>query len=609
MIGVLPATFVFPTSYTEVWFPFDPDTASMGSGTMWVYARISRDRPVAATTAALGQALQSAGVFPSRAHVSLEPMSQSRMDPYSAGLVRATSVAVALVFLVLCANAAALMLTRTQRRRRLYALCAMLGAPWHRILRQAVLEQAVIVAGGVMGGLVLAWCLVDAAGTWLPRSLTFTSLNLLDLDMRAVAVAALLGGVSLLVCGVMPAWFGRRRYEAPHGDLVARGIGTERVSGRAPLLALVVQTALAILLCVGASVQWQSLVTMANVAPGIDAERLAWFDVKLPAAMGAAVVDRVKADPAVEDATVSYGAFPGTNTTYFADVITDGPTAAESKHDISAYSVTGDFFDVHGIDIVGGRALAATDAPDTVVISRSLARRLWQDGEAVGRTFRFKHDDRIFSVVGIASDVLNPMVDPREDDPEMYEVLPMTSAGAVERHLIVRCRQACGNIAALRQTIVDAAPGLRVSAGALVRDEYAAELARPRAAALLAGLFGVVGTGAAAIGLFVVLARAAASRQREYGIRLALGASPTRLAGQVGLTSARVIAGALIASALLAWPLGRVLSGIQHGTSISDPRAWAMAIAAVVIAAAAATLVPARQAARVDPVALLRHEG
>lgn len=617
VLGVVPQWFVFPTSRTQVWRPLDLDApvgaATRPRGTSWAYARLSSSMPGDEVQAAMGRVLASRG-GDATARVTLRPITTTNIDPYSAGIIRLTSGGVALVFLLLCSNATALLLIRMRRRRRLMALCATLGAPRARLLRQAFVEQSVIAMLGVACGTALTYVLVRALREWLPHSLLFTSLNLLDVDARTLAVAAALGSAAVMVCGMVPAWFSRRAYAAPQAALHG-GADTERVAGRAPTLLIVAQTSLALLLCVGAAVQWTSLANLLAAPRGLDVERLVTFDLNIPTGDGggadvvaSTLAEKVATHPEVERAVISFGALPSAGSLYFADVTTDEPGRAPVSLVINSYQVTPDFHATYGIRLLSGRASTPADGTDAVVIGRSLARQLWGREDVVGRSFRFD-DGRTFTVTGVAADVLTPLLDPRQDEPEMYEGLqPFSgSAATVLRHLTIRCRATCPDLQMLRRHVIAQAPGVRVSAGTPVREQYEAGLDRPRAAVAVAAGFAVVGTLGAAAGLLVILARAAASRQREFGVRLAIGATPTGIAWLVRRTTLQMLVTSVLVSLALAWPLGRLLQRIQHETSIADPYAWILSVAAVTAAAALATVRPSRQAANAEPVALLRE--
>ncbi|MGV3518600.1 ABC transporter permease [Luteitalea sp.] len=617
VLGVVPQWFVFPTSRTQVWRPLDLDApdgaATRPRGTSWAYARVSATVPPEAAQAAMTRSLVAGG-SDATTRVALRPITTTNIDPYSVGIIRLTSGGVALVFLLLCSNAAALLLTRMRRRRRLMALCATLGAPRYRLLRQAFVEQTVIASLGVVCGTGLTYALVHVVRAWLPQSLSFTSLNVLDVDGRTLAVAALLGSGAVMLCGMVPAWFGRRAYAAPQRALNV-GSDTERVAGHAPTMLIVAQTSLALLLCVGAAVQWTSLAHLLAASRGIDVDRLVTFDLTVPTDQsgGADVVatslaERAATHPDVERASTSFGALPRAGSLYFADVSSDDPDRPPVSLVINSYQVTPDFYRTYGIRLLSGRVSTPADGPDAIVLGRSLARQIWGREDVSGRAFRFE-DGRTFTVTGVAADVLTPLLDPRQDEPEMYEPLP-TSSGtgpSVLRHLTIRCRATCPDVQTLRRHVIEQAPGVRVSAGTHVRDEYEAGVDRPRAAAAVAAGFAVVGTLGAAAGLLVVLARAAASRQHEFGVRLALGATPASIAWFVRRTTLLMLVTSVLVSLALAWPLGRLLQRVQHETSIADPQAWLMSVAAVAAAAALATIRPARQAARAQPVTLLRE--
>ncbi|HTU99144.1 MAG TPA: FtsX-like permease family protein, partial [Luteitalea sp.] len=372
---------------------------------------------------------------------------------------------------------------------------------------------------------------------------------------------------------------------------------------------------LALLLCVGAAVQWNSLANLLAVPRGIDVDRLVTFELTIPTeqaggadVVASALAQTISAEPDVERAVVSFGALPSAGSLYFSDVSTDESGRAPVSLVINSYEVTPDFYATFGIRLLRGRANTPADGADAVVVGRSLARQLWAREDVVGRTFQFE-DGRAFTVTGVAADVLTPLLDPRHDEPEMYEVLtsPAATSGTVLRHLTVRCRATCPDVQTLRRRVIAQAPGVRVSAGTHVREQYEAGLDRPRAAVGVAAGFAIVGTLGAAAGLLVILARATASRQREFGVRLALGATPASIAWLVRRTTLQMLLASVLVSLALAWPLGRLLQRIEHESSITDPRAWMTSIAAVAVAAGLATIRPARQAARVQPVSLLRE--
>ncbi|HTV01126.1 MAG TPA: ABC transporter permease, partial [Luteitalea sp.] len=250
VLGVVPQWFVFPTSRTQVWRPLDLDapagTPTRPRGLSSAYARVSSSMPHSDVEAAMGRTLVASG-GDATTRVMLRPITTTHIDPYSAGILRLTMGGVAMVFLLLCSNAAALLLTRMRRRRRLMAVCATLGAPRARLLRQAFLEQVVIATVGVGCGTALTYVLVSALRDWLPQSILFTSLNLLDVDGRTLALTGVLGTAVVIVCGMVPAWFSRRAYAAPQSALQG-GASSERVTGRTPTMLIVSQTSLALLL-------------------------------------------------------------------------------------------------------------------------------------------------------------------------------------------------------------------------------------------------------------------------------------------------------------------------------------------------------------------------
>jgi len=408
-------------------------------------------------------------------------------------------------------------------RRREFALCSVLGASRATLLRQATFEQALIGSVDALIGVGIGSGLVAVARTWLPASILTRTLNPLDLDVRSLIALALLSIVAVIVAGVLPAWLGTRHDPAAELQLVSRGASTDRRSRRLTTGLLVGELALAVALCVGAGIQLRSFVNLLQDDRGLDAQALSVFEVQLPAGAGTdgasrlATAEQLRATavaiPGVEGATLSFGVPPRSGSLYRYDVTSGEPGSVPLKLEMNSYSVMPEFFRTYGIRVVQGRGLDPGDAPNTVVISVSLANQLWPGQSAVGRTMRFS-DGRAFEVVGVSGEIRNPMRDPRSDEPEMYEPLAASGAGVAPGlssrsvHLTIRCTTGCPPLEAIRAQLRSASSGVMVYAGTPVSDAYSAALERPRAGTVVALAF-------SSLGLIAARAGAAACRRTD----------------------------------------------------------------------------------------------
>jgi putative ABC transport system permease protein len=616
-VGVMPESFRFPFARSGVWRPMDPahptGRLAQPGGTAFAYARLAPAIPrehVARTAAAAAHAAD-----PSTAGrlLVMRPLGDGLLDAYSAGTVRVFAAGVGLVFLVLCVNVLNLTLGRLDARAREYALCSALGASRGRLLRQAVCEQVLIGALAGVLGLIVGATLVDVARTALPASIVERSLNPLDLDLRAALATTALSGLAVVIAGILPAFMATRRTSPGPLHDVSRSATSSRRARRLASAIVVAELALTVSLSVAAGVQLQSFVKLLHEDLGLDADRLVTVPITRSADRFAEgrrsdLADAIRASvqglPGVEATTLSSGVPPAGGNLYFYDVTSDVANARPIRLVMNAYAVAPDFFSTYGVRLIEGRTFAPGDPADTVVVSRSMARTLWPTTSAVGRTMRF-NDGRVFRVVGVTREVRNTLQDPRDDEPELYEPL-RTSSGAMS--LTIRCAAVCPPLDDLLARLRAAAPAGVIGAATRVRDDYAATLERPRAGAVVAVAFATLALVAVGAGLFAVLSRVARQRQREFGIRLALGAAPPDLRRLVYRGSFAMAASGIALGAVLAWGIGRVLASIQHQTRIDDPMIWLAVVLAVGAAASLAAWRPARQAMRADPLALLREE-
>jgi predicted permease len=611
VIGILPAEFRFPASRTVFWRPTDLHRTE---GEMArAYVRFAPNVPREDALRIAGDAARAADAR----NVELRPWVSSLVDSgddYSNRAVPLLAGGVVLVFVVLSANAASLLLARLTARRREFSMRGALGASRGRLMRQALVETSVLGALGVAAGVGLAWALVAGAKGVFPAPLLLQTLNPLNLDVRAMAATSVAGLVATLAAGLLPALVGTRAKAADALRRVDRSRTESRGERALTRGLLVAEVAFACALLVGATLLIRSFANLSQADRGLDTAGVTTLWLSLLEAANvqdddgrAVLVDAIEDElgqlPGVQQLAWSYGLPPGGGFISWGDWLPDAPGALGVNLEVERYVVSPEFFGLYGVPILKGRALDSSDPFTTVVVSERFARSLWGNTHPVGRSFRF--DDAQFQVVGVAREINRPSINPDRDRPEFYHAyntIPSTPM------VSLRCAPRCPDPAVIRHQLATAHPGVRVTSAGLVDDSYELELVRPRAAAALASSFAVIALLAAAGGLYSVLWYAVSRRRREFGVRAALGASPTRIRRVVFRDGLVVTLWGLAAGSVFAVLLARALSALQYGVSAGDPLSLGLVIGTIGVTTLVAAWRPARAAARVDPARLLSEE-
>jgi predicted permease len=608
--GVLPSGFHYPTWQTQVWRPVAADTfgevARFGPQAIVRFsARMSRPEALKLATDA--------------AHAADPRTSQLRATPFELVNLaendyykRALSLlagGVLFVFLALCSNVSGLLLTRFNARRREFAVCSALGASRGRILQRALVESVMLAAAGTMCGIGLSWGLLSIARAVVPVKLLAQTFAPLTIDGRALAAAVALGVVSALIAGMVPAWLATRFTATTASTLIERG-GTESRAGRSFMrFVLVSEVALAFVLLVGATLLVRSFLNLSHVDRGFDptgrvAVQVAFGATGDPigrAVLADRIAEEVKQLPGVQAVTWSEGGpLTGSNSLYFYDWLPDSRTTQPVKLMVAGAHVGPDFFDIYRMRLLRGRAFAPGEPDDSVIVDDRLAAALWPDTDPVGRTFRGGR--MAWHVVGVIKAVRRAVIEDR--DVQMYQ--PLRPGGG--QIITLKCGAACPSEGVIRQHLPAAIPGVKIYQVLPMDERYAADLAQPRAAATLAFAFAAVSLLAAAGGLFSSTSHSLGRRRREFGIRLALGASSAAVRELVFRESAVVLILGVAVGSLGSWALASALSSIQFGISISDPTIWLTVFVVLSAATILACWRPVRAAGQIDPAALLKTD-
>jgi putative ABC transport system permease protein len=628
IVGVLPADFRFPYARAVAWRPIDFDGSSeLERMQPMTYARLAPELPAADALRTATAAGRATGVMPEGSQFLFRPIAAGMVDPYSRRSISVLAVAVILVFLVLCANAMNLMLTRFSERQREFGMCSALGASRGRLLREALLETVLLGAAAAMIGLLLANTLIQLVTHYMPEAFLTRTLTPVALNSRALLVTSSLAFLAAAIAGVVPAWMATR-VDALESLRLAGRAGTEVPTRRRLAKGLLIaEVALATTLLAGAGLLVRTFVNLTNADRGLNSEGVITGWVSLPSfsfkdrasrlTFAGELEGRLRGLPGVQAASLSGGVPPTHGSIYFGAVQTDaqGATPIEAG-EIMVYSVSPQFFELFDIKLLAGRTFSAVSSPDDLILGERLARLLWPTGDAVGRSFQIEGHKTWYRVVGVVREIRNPLLDPRQDSMEIYHPLVVDRNGSAEAStfgsgnvfLALRCGETCPAIPSIAETIRSVSSQVVIAALGPMDEEYREALARPRAAAALGTVFGVVALLAAAGGLFGVLSAAVARRKREFGIRVALGLSPALLGRLVVVDALKLAAAGVGAGLLGAWMLGRGLAALTYEVSAADPQSLAGVCAALTLAIVVASWRPALRASRVDPVALLRED-
>jgi len=626
VVGVLPPGFVGPMGDADLFFPLDlrpvlrDPAAARDEHWLGVVGRLAPGVRIDAAQRetdrlAAELAREHPGTDRGRRFVVLPLRDAMVGETRTPLLVLMTSAA--LVLLIACANLAGALLSRTISRRKEFAVRVALGAGRGRLVRQLLTESTVLaLAGGAAGVLLAALGLSVLRGLALPALPAYAELAL---DSGALLFTSLLAMATGLAFGVAPALaVSRANVQGTLRD-ETRGASEGRRSRRLRGVLVASQIALSLSLLVGAGLLVRSLGAMAGAPLGFDPDGVLTARVQLPQASyptpeRRAVVfrqlhERLAALPGVRG-VASVTQIPSPTMSRNALTIEgvaldgDGPTF------IPYMAVSDDYFRLMAIRLLQGRTFGAEDAPDAppaIVISETMARRYWPKGGAVGARVRISPHtaERWGVVVGVVRDV---RVDPALPTPE-----PMAYASNRQddlwngRDFLLRTR---GDPLALvkpaQRELAALDPAVPLRNPTPLRAIVDERLAGRRLPVLLMTAFGALALLLASVGVYAMFASMAAAREREFGVRVALGSSRRAIAALVLRQGAAWMAVGLAGGAVGVVLVARLLRGLLYGVAPFDPVTLAAAVALLAACAAVALLAPVRRATRVDPITVLR---
>jgi predicted permease len=526
--------------------------------------------------------------------------------------------AVGFVFLIACANVASLQLARAASRRKEIAIRVALGAGRQRLLRQFLTESVLLSVIGGAVGLALAYLALQGLIAWLPADLP--RISEIHVDARVLALGLVLSVLSGVIFGLAPAWHSTESRLAAALES-ARGAGEGRTSQRARNIFVVAETALAIVLLVGAGLLIRSFARLQQVNVGFNPAQLLTAQVGLPRAQYAKpqqwisfyqqTLERMNALPGAQEAAVAVPLPLSDSYINLAFAIEGRPPRTKSEAPTADFvAISPNYFHVMQIPLLRGRQFSETDsegAPKVCVISLSLAQQLFPNQSALGRRIVIGYPaDATREIVGIVGDVKDSDLAARESA-QIY--VPFVQNPFWAADIAVRAYRNPGALSGeLREQIRAIDSALPVAEVRPMAEAIDSSIAQPRFRTALLTLFGAAALLLAAIGIYGVLAYTVAQQTREIGIRMALGANPARVLRLVLARGLRLAAAGTAIGVLTALLLTQLLNSLLFGVSATDPVTFAAVAGLLFAVALLACYVPARRAMRVDPMVALRYE-
>ncbi|MEX2283906.1 MAG: ABC transporter permease [Gemmatimonadota bacterium] len=624
VVGVMPPNFKFPET-DQLWLPLGTASAdNREARSIWPIGKLAAQTPLQAAQTQLRAVAQRWRTDFPQSHrdydLRLLHFRDSIVNAPEQKLMYIMLGAVAFVLLIACANVANLFLARASDRAREIALRAAIGAGRGRILRQLLTESVLLaIAGGVLGLLISVWW-VDFMKNSIPEQLAYWIDFGVDGAVLLYTVAISVG--TGLLFGLMPA------LQATRVDLQTslregtRSATQSRVQNRFRSGLVVGEIALSLMLLVAATLMVQSFLRLNAASPGFATDRLLSLRITLAgdrydpleakANFFQHAAERLSALPDVAQAAATI-AIPADDGGASVPVLAEGGGRFSADAIMANRIVsTTNFFDALGLRLVAGRDFTPQEVRDSAarvaIVGTQLARRLWPDQDPIGRRLRIG-EQHWFTVIGIAPDLQYEEFGEEVDHTRLQLHLPYAQSGTRLMAFMVRAR---GNPAELQRAV---RAELRAIDPALAAFDVMTMAERRRHTTWPQRFFGqTFGTfGAAALvlalaGVYGVMAFSVARRRREIGIRIALGAKPRDVLRLVVGGAALLAASGVAIGIVGAWMLTRLLSGMLWGVTTNDPATFVITPLILAVAALTASYIPARRAARVDPMVALRSE-
>jgi putative ABC transport system permease protein len=644
IVGVMPRTFSFPTPDIEAWTAFGvpPVQGRNGTISLSLFSAIARVKPGVTAAQAAAEATARARTAPDLKATAVALFGTNgiagvtaapALDVMTADVKPALMLLLAAVGLLFAASTASLIvlqLSRVARRRREIAVRTAIGAGAARLIRQWLVESAILGTMGAAAGLLATMFLHRALPAALPAG--FPRVEDVQLDWRVAAFGCVGAGLVSLACGMVPAFRGRPERLV---DALADGPSstpplTGTPAARARTLFMAAQMAVACILLVGASLLMRSFLALLDVDRGFDPHGVLTMQMPMPAKFVVAdhqdrldrLQHRLHSLPGVSDVGLG-NALPFATSGGYRGMNVALPRDPSTKIDVQMMqrSVTPEYFRAMGLRLSQGRAIAATDtttAPGVIVVNRTFAARYLGD-QPLGQRLDLGNNKPSWEIVGVVDDMRQG---PNSNspatsfggvlDPPLAEVFfPLLQWSYPIEDLIVVLRTT-GDPAALatgaRAIVREVDPTLPIDSMMTMDERVAGSVSGPRTYAVFLVGFALCALAIAGVGLFGVLSYATAQRTREIGLRAALGAQRRDLLTLVARQALAITLSGLAAGLLTAFFLSQTLSTLLYGVSTRDAISFTAVPVLLLVVSLLACAVPAWRATRIDPLTALRSQ-
>ena len=521
--------------------------------------------------------------------------------------------AVGLVLLIACANVANLLLSRAAARQKEMALRAALGASRLRLGQQLLTESILLAILGGSLGLFLASAAIRILAPYLPADLPRASS--IAVDLRVLAFTGLISLVTGILFGLAPMFLTQRvnaNESLKQGARTAGGIQSRMRNGL-----VVGQMAIAVVLLIGAGLMAKSFWSLLHVSPGfrtahiltarLSLSKSRYPDARRIAAFQRELLERVRNTSGVQSTGLAaYLPLSGTDNAW-GFVIEGRPALRTGDYNMAKYRpASAGYFETIGIPLLRGRGFNSADNADgslVVVINESMARRYWSQQNPVGQRLQFGLP-KWRTVIGVVGDVRHEGLD-AETRPEMYVPFAQAPNNEARTTIVIRTVVDPGAATiALRKAVSAIDAAVPLDQVETMEQRVSASVGQPRFRTALVAAFSILALVIASIGIYGVMNYLVIQRTREFGIRLAVGATKGDVLRLVLGRAAGLIVGGLCLGLLGSAVLARLITSLLYGVTPLDP----VTFAALSTVALFASYIPARRATRVDPMVALRCE-
>ena len=628
IVGILPVDFRFGRVDVDVWRPHATRPGVRGGQTWFVIGRlrpgVTFDRAQAEMSAVARRLDDQLPATSRNQGITVVPLSLDVVGPKSRLALWMLGGAVFCVFLIAAANVTSLSLARSTARAREMSLRAALGANAGRIVRQLLTESVLLAAVSGLTGTLLALGGIRFIRAFGPGNLP--RLSEVSLDPRVLGWAL---GISLLagiLVGLAPAITTLRRDLRPSGEESGRSVSGGTSSRRVRRALVVAEFALAIVLLVGAGLLVRSWWHVNDIDPGFTSEHVLMMEVASPAqaagppeASGISaqridfynrVLEQIQAVPGVESAGMTGDLFSDNPREHVLTVERADGTASERLR-LTRDEVSRDFFGTLGTPLLRGRFFSIEDRPDSprvAIVNDAMARRSWPGHDPLGRRFKLgprESEGTWYTVIGVVGDMRRQGLE-REALPQIFEALAQNPPRSVNLFVRTSAGDPAAMAGGVRAAVHRVDRNAPIHGVAPLEERLGTYLLQRRFQMSLLIGFAVVALLMAAVGIYGLIQYSIATRTREIGLRMAIGArSGDIFRMMIGEGLALSLTG-LALGLVGAWWLGRAVSGLLSGVTHSDPWTFAAVALLLTAVATAACYFPARRAMKVDPIVALR---